>query len=76
MENDVTIEKLHGRIEALRATQLALLVALGTQGKLDLSGIARSAASFAKKSAVQGEALQALNAELDLLAALAAIPRT
>lgn len=74
MENEATIEKLHGRIEALRATQIALLVALAAQGNLDLAGIARSASSWAKKSSVEGETLEALNAEMEILAALAEIP--
>ena len=74
MTVEKSIAELRGKVEAIRATQLALLVGLGTQG-MDLSGLARAARSFAAKSDAQGDVLASLNAELDILDTLASMPR-
>lgn len=74
MTQEVTLATLQGRIEALRATQIAVLVALASAGHVQLPGIARATRSWAEKSAVTGDALDALNAELEVLDALARIP--
>jgi|GEM_PF-6922083 len=75
MSEEISIAELRGQIEAIRSTQLALLLALATQQDLDLPGVARAARSFAAKSDAQGETLAALNAELAVLDALAALPK-
>ena len=74
MSDEITLEKLNGRIEAMRATQIALLVALASESNLNLPGIARAARSWAQKSSAQGDTLAALNAELDILDALTSLP--
>lgn len=75
MEDENALAEIRGHIEALRSTQIALLVALGSQADLDLAGIARSARSWGMKANLQGPGLQAMNTYMDTLDALGQLPR-
>ncbi len=67
MNEEITLEKLHGRIEALQAIQSALLTAVASQAGVNLPNIARNARSLAMESQLTGEARKALE---DQIAAL------
>ena len=70
MDANTSIAELKGEIEALKATQTALLTALSLEINLDLDGIAKLARGWSRMSNADGEAAEVMEKQLKTLEAL------